>query len=257
MALTAEIKAKSDSIAVSKSLYLKTGLYNMASIDKLYSPFSYSGKSGAFGLGWGRVEPKRSSETSILFSSIRREAVSLRGLPDSYPDDHYLIAKNSFIFDVMDYYRFLIQHNQKNQMQIYFSGLWSTFGNISTNSMGVPELIQSSLAPGIMLSKKTDKHTFEVEFNIQLITLSVRNNYAMSMEQTYEELNKFNFIGKNIRIQTPISNPAFLVDLSYMFSMSKSFSLKGNYMFRYFKNNKPQSLEQVSGIYTISIIYNY
>ena len=256
LALSFELKANPDSIAVLKTFALKAGIYNMASIDKTYSPFIYDGQSIVFGIGWGKEMPKRSRHTLMHYSYIKRNALSLNKIPVSYPADHFLVVRNSFIFEVMDYFRYMIYDLPEHGFDIKFSGLWFTTINVISNSGGVPELIQSGLAPGFMLRKQSGRHIFKSEVHTPLIAWTVRNNYSMSMPQTYEKLSKLAFIRQNMMLQTLISNPGVLAAFTYSYRLSNSFTVEGNYFFRYHINRKPHDLQSASGIYTISFILN-
>ena len=241
---------------VKRYFALRTGVYSMASIDRLYSPFIYCGQAAVLGLNFGREKAERSYETQLHFTNINRPALSLNEISLSYPPEHYQVMKNSFLFEVLDYFRYHIRHSMDEYFQLYFSGLLFTTVNITTNAMGMPELIQFGLAPGLMIRKYHEKHTFKAEINTPLLTWTVRNNYSMSMPQTFENNMILLFIAQNMMFQTPVSNLAVFADLSYAFRINDSFALRGNYHFRYLNNNKPLDLKSVSGIYALTIIYN-
>ena len=242
---------------VNRTFGLKTGLYRMASIDKLYSPFKYEGSAPFYGLSFGKEKPMRSNETILSFSNIKRNALSLEGIPNSYELGHYQLMKNSFVFEAMDYYRFQFILEGLHNLQFYFSGLWFTTVNITTNAMGLPEQIQTGIAPGIMVRKLLGKHTFKAELNAPLLGLTVRNNYSMSMAQTYEKLSKIAYIKQNLLLQSPFSNQALFADFSYRFTCNKHFVLAAGYHFRYQNNHKPISLTSTVGIYSVSLIYKF
>lgn len=247
-------RAENSSSPVSSFVGIKAGYRTMASMDKLYSPFVYSGHSAVFGMGWGKEKHKLSLETDIHFSNTARTTHSLEGIQQSYEQGHFLLAKNSFLLDVNDYYRFRLTDMHRD-LQIYFSGLWFTSVNITTNANGLPELIQSGLAPGIMVRSTPGNHHFRAELHVPLVAWTVRNHYSLSAPQTYEKLSKFDYILRNSQIQTPVSNPALFATFSYGYSFSKKISARAGYNFRYLHNRTPLLLQSVSGVYSISIIY--
>ncbi len=247
-------RAENISSPVSSFMGIKVGYRNIASMDKLYSPFVYAGQSSVFGIGWGKDRGKLSLETDIHFSNTTRTAHSLEGIPRSYEQGHFLLAKNSFLLDVNDYYRFRLTDLHRD-LQIYFSGLWFTSVNITTNANGLPELIQSGLAPGIMVRSTPGKHHFRAELHVPLVAWTVRNHYSLSAPQTYEKLSKFDYILRNSLFQTPVSNPALYATFSYGYSFSKKISARAGYNFRYLHNRTPLLLQSVSGVYSISFIY--
>lgn len=256
MAVSTNAFANADSISTNKYFGFKAGVYNLASIDMLYSPFSYSGKSTVFGLERGSEKSNRSFETNILLSNIQRRALSLDGVLSPYEQGHSHLVKNSFILEVMDYFRFLMKDFQEEKLQIYFSGLWFTSVNIITNASGVPELLQSGIAPGIMIRSKIKNHSFKTEIHSPLFAFTVRNNYSISSAQIYEKLSKFDFILQNLKFQTPFTNRCFYSNFSYEYRFAKKFGMRANYNLKYMHNNEPQTLKSISGIYSISLIYN-
>ena len=247
-------RAENGSSPVSSFMGIKVGYRNIATMDKLYSPFVYAGQSSVFGIGWGKDKANLSFETDIHFSNTTRTAHSLEGIQQSYEQGHFLLEKNSFLLDVNDYYRFCLTDSHRD-LQIYFSGLWFTSVNITTNANGLPELIQSGLAPGIMLRSTPGKHHFRAELHVPLVAWTVRNHYSLSAPQTYEKLSKFDYILRNSLFQTPISNPVFFATFSYGYSFSKKISARAGYNFRYLHNRTPLLLQSVSGVYSISFIY--
>jgi hypothetical protein len=190
------------------------------------------------------------------YSNIKRNALSLNEIPISYPADHFLVVRNSSIFEVMEYFRYKVYDLPEHGIDMKFSGLWFTTINVINNSGGLPELIQSGLAPGFMIRKQSGRHIFKTEVHIPLISWTVRNNYSMSMAQTFEKFSILAFTRQNMMFQTPLSNPGVLATFSYYYRLSNSFTIEGNYFFRYHNNRKPHELQSASGIYTISFILN-
>ncbi|MDZ7797909.1 MAG: hypothetical protein U5N56_13145 [Candidatus Marinimicrobia bacterium] len=246
--------ASTDKLQKHKILGIRTGIYNLSSLDNLYSPFNYSGKALVLGLHFGTERPDRNKETRLVFSNINRDALSMAGIPSTYDPNHYLLLKNSFIFEAMDYFRFLI-YDPGQDLRFYFSALWFTTVNITTNVMGLPELVQSGIAPGVMIRKNAGRHTFRTEIHTPLLAWTVRNNYGMSSPQTFEEFSKFAFIFQNSMLQSCFSAPGIYADISYGFRLNKAFRIDANYHFRYFQNSKPITLRSTSGMYSLSIIY--
>ncbi|MBW6458397.1 MAG: hypothetical protein K0B52_04460, partial [FCB group bacterium] len=94
--LAAQAGTEIDTDPVKRSFALKTGVYSMASIDRLYSPFIYRGQAAVLGMNFGREKAGRSYETQLHFTNISRPALSLNEIPLSYPPGHYQVMKNSF-----------------------------------------------------------------------------------------------------------------------------------------------------------------
>jgi hypothetical protein len=246
--------ASTDNLQKHKIFGIRSGIYNMSSLDDLYSPFNYSGNALFLGVHFGTERPDRNKETRLVFSNIRRDALSMTGIPSAYDANHSLLVKQSFIFEAMDFFRFLI-YDPGQDLRIYFSALWFTTVNITTNAMGLPELIQSGIAPGVMLRKNAGKHMFRTEIHAPLLALTVRNNYGMSSPQTFEDFSRFAFIFDNLLLQSCFSAPGIYADISYGFRLNPALRIDANYHFRYFQNSKPITLRSTSGIYSLSLIY--
>lgn len=246
--------ASADDLQKLRIFGIRTGIYNLSSLDNLYSPFNYSGNAPFLGLHFGTERPDRNKETRLVFSTIHRDALSMSGIPSAYDPNHFLLAKQSFIFEAMDFFRFLV-YDPGQDLRFYFSALWFTTVNITTNATGLPELVQSGIAPGVMVRKNAGRHMFRTEIHAPLLALTVRNNYGMSSPQTFEEFSRFAFIFDNLLLQSCFSSPGIYADISYGFRLNRAFRIDANYHFRYVQNSKPITLRSTSGIYSLSIIY--
>jgi hypothetical protein len=164
---------------------------------------------------------------------------------------------NSFLLEFFDTYQFPIKLTGADFLRFWITGTWLTTINITSNSNGVPELIQSGLAPGAFLETNFPKHNFHCQLSVPIISWTVRNNYSQSMTQNYEQLDKFYFVRMNDQLQFPNTLVAVYSNVGYDFSISKRFNLECNYDFRYMYNSSPRKLESVSGIYTLGLTYKF
>ncbi len=233
---------------------LGSGLYHSASADAIYSPLVYQGKAAFFGLHFGKTRQRYENHTRLLFSMVNREAPTLTGLQISYPANHYQVVRQSFLFESMDYYNYRLSEDGCScTPHLYLSGLWLTTINITTNAGGVPELIQTAIAPGLVFSYGPGNIRFSSGLHYQLITLAVRNNYSQSRAQTYERLSKFDFVKDNARLQFPGTLLGLYSNTRIAYNPGRRWEFQAGYDFRIIRNQRAVLLQSTSGIYSIGI----
>jgi hypothetical protein len=236
-------------------LGIRTGIVSSASADLLYSPLVYSGKSIGVGLSFGKEKSRSTSETSIYFHLTTKKSATLENQIRSFERGHYLLEKQSFNLKIRDYRRFEISGTESLGLKLYFSGLWFTSINITTNAMGLPELVQTGLAPGFCAIKSAGRHQISIDAHVSLLSLSIRNNYSMSAPQTYERFSKLNFIRQNIRLQSAFSDRQIFARLSYQYPIGRVLHATAAYEFGYLHNTQPKNLRSVEGFYSLAILY--
>jgi hypothetical protein len=240
-----------------KELQLNAGYYNLGSIDEIYSYNLYSGSDFCYGVKYTRGKKPVRQILSMRFSMIDRYPGSLKLSDNIVASDARERCLHSFLFEAFDTYQFPVNLKGVDFLRFWVTGTWLTTVNITTNSNGVPELIQSGLAPGAFLETNFSRHNFHCQLSIPIISWTVRNNYSQSMTQNYEKLDKFYFVRMNDQLQFPNSLIAVYSNVGYDFSISKRFKLECGYDFRYMYNSSPRKLELVSGIYTLGLTYKF
>ena len=243
--------------AKSYKIGLNTGLYNYGSIDELYSFALYSGKGINYGLKFWNGTNKRNHLLALRLTNIDRQPHGLEVDPNYFDATDPILIKNSFLFEAVDHYRYLIKKLNNKHIKLYGQAVWLTSVNITSNAYSLPELIQSGLGTGLYSTAALKKHQFSVEVHVPVITLTVRNNYSMSMTQNFERLSKLTFIKQNIQLQFPNSIMAIYSAFQYEYAISKHFSVEGEYHFRYMLNTSPQPLRAATGIYSINLYFNF
>jgi hypothetical protein len=242
---------------IPKKIQLNAGYYNMGSVDEIYSYNQYSGSDICYGLKYSHGKKPVRQILSIRFSMIERRPGSLTLTDKIVAIDARERVLNSLLFDVFDSYQFPIKLKGVDFLRFWITGTWMTTVNITSNSYGVPELIQSGLATGAYLETNFLRHNFYFLISVPVISWTVRNNYSQSMTQNYESLSKFAFVMQNSQLQFPNTLLAVFTELGYEFSISKRLNLGCDYNFRYMFNSSPRKLESISGIYSFGLTYKF
>lgn len=238
-------------------LGINSGLYNLGSIDELYSPYLYSGKAVSYGLKMMDGNNRKNHQLEFRYAFINRTPKNININPALFPERDFQVMKESFIFEAVDQYRYLITKWSTNKQKIYLTGTWQTMVNINTNANSLPELIQTGLGAGIYTTRQFNKHKVVASFSVPLIALTVRNNYSLSMTQDYEKLSEMAFIKQNAQIQSLHNLWSVDAGINYTYQFSNKFSAEANYLFRYINNSSPRPLRSTSGIYTLGLIYQF
>jgi hypothetical protein len=240
-----------------KKLQVNAGYYNLGSVDEIYSSSLYSGSNICYGLKYTSGKKPVRQILSMKFSMIDRRPGSLTLTNDIVAQNARERVINSFLFEVFDTYQFPIELKGADFLQFWVTGTWLTTVNITSNSNGVPELVQSGLAPGAFLETNFPRHNFHCQLFVPIISWTVRNNYSQSMTQNYEVLSKFYFVKMNDQLQFPNTLVAVYSEIGYDFNISKKLNLECEYNFRYMYNSSPRKLESVSGIYSLGLTYKF
>ncbi|MBN2805199.1 MAG: hypothetical protein JXR22_00945, partial [Prolixibacteraceae bacterium] len=217
----------------SHKIGLNTGLYNFGSIDELYSFARYSGRGMSYGLKFWNGQTNKNHLLSLRFAMIERHPNGLQLDPKYFALTDPNLVKNSFMFEAIDHYRYLIKSVSNQYIKLYGEGVWVTSVNITTNANSLPELIQSGIGAGLYATAAYKKHLFSGEMHVPLLTWTVRNNYSMSMTQNYEKLSKWAFIRQNDQLQFPNTLLALNTSLEYEYAILKQLSISGEYQLRF------------------------
>jgi hypothetical protein len=241
----------------SHKIGLNTGLYNFGSIDELYSFARYSGQGMCYGLKLWDGHTNKNHLLSLRYAMIQRHPNGLHLDPKYFANTDPNLVKNSFMFEAIDHYRYLIKSVSNQYIKLYGEGVWATSVNITTNANSLPELIQSGVGAGLYATAAYKKHLLSGEIHVPLITWTVRNSYSMSMTQNYEKLSKLAFIRQNDQLQFPNSLLALNTSLEYEYAISKLLSISGEYNLRLMLNTSPRTLRSVNSIYSLNLLFKY
>lgn len=172
----------------------------------------------------------------------------------TYPENHYLLKKQSLLLAANTHFQYRISPDDCGNVLIV-SGLWYTGINITTNAMGAPELVQSGIAPGIAFEKLLRQHRLGVEGHVSLLSVNLRNHYSLSLAQTYERLQKSEFVSLNIQLQTPMSALKIFLSPSYAYPLSENLLLGVDYHSSFTRNTLPAKLASKETLFTINLNY--
>lgn len=241
----------------SHKIGLNTGLYNFGSIDELYSFARYSGQGMSYGFKLWDGHSNKNHLLSLRYAMIQRHPNGLQLDTNYFAVTDPNLVKNSFMFEAIDHYRYLIKSVSNQYIKLYGEGVWLTSVNITTNANSLPELIQSGVGAGLYSTANLRKHQFSAEIHVPLVTLTVRNSYSMSLTQNYEKLSKLAFIRQNDQLQFPNSLLALNTTLEYEYAISKQLSVSGEYNLRLMLNTSPRPLRSINSIYSMNLLFKY
>lgn len=251
------LASEPDTSKYPKQLQVNAGYYNLGSIDEIYSYNLYSGSDFCSGLKYTYGKRPVRQIISIRFSTINRRPHSLtldENLVDSDARERIL---NSFLAEAFYTCQYPIELKGADYLRFWVTGTWLTTVNITSNSYGTPELVQSGLAPGAFLETNFKRHNFHYQLSIPIVSWTLRNSYSQSMTQNFEKINTFDFIRTNDQLQFPNTLLAVYSNIGYVFTLSNRFNIECEYDFRYTYNSSPRKLESVSGIYSFGLTYKF
>lgn len=238
-----------------KSVFLRSGMYRSASMDELYSTSIYAGQAQLWSVGFEKHK-KRLTSTIFNFSMLDRYPMDLDIYESTVRADHRLRMLDNLHFDVNDMYCFPIKLNSKD-LSAYFALHWFTSFDLILNHEMMPELILSTIAPGVYAEYNLKKHSIEGSISGSLLSYSCRNNYSNVLIQDFEQISFFDFIKNNSRILFPNSLQSVFIQINYSYSLFENWSVLAGYNFRYIHNAEPRTLKSVSGLYNLGLAYKF
>jgi len=238
-----------------KTISFQPGYLNYGSIDELYSFDIYSGGGILWSIGFDK-EKKISCRTEFNFSLFNRYPQNTIIDDRVAPENHRMRVINHFHLDISDRYFFPI-NTRSERIGLYAVLQWFTSIDIIRNQSMMPELLLSSLAPGVFAEYSYGKHSLDASATTSLISYTCRSNYSNFLVQDYEKLSIWEFVKVNSMIQSPFSFRTLLLQFDYKYSLSPRWSVKTGYSFRYMHNEIPRTLKVVTGIYRTSFGYTF
>ncbi len=240
-----------DSIKKHMDVSLYGGIWNLASIDEMYSFQKYYGNHFFGGLSFGFIKPQSRHLISFQYSEIKRRCNHF-----IYSDgllEHRYQVMNSMIIDLDYSYQRSIH---TGDLTIFASITWMNSFNYTVNEDD-PEVFLSSLAPGALLEYKFKKHIIGLDFSVPVISLALRDPYYISEAQTDEDYDELKYLIDNLKVES-FGNLAVLnAKLHYQYPLSKRIAFDARYQFRYISYQEPRPLRSVSGIYSAGFTINF
>lgn len=237
-----------DSISKSE-IQFNGGIYNLNSIDQMYSGKMYSGISRFVGIGYSHYNQKSRHHIDGLYSGISR-------IPYNLPldGDQVYFGNGSVTSDVyhLNYtYFYKVKQNKVKKLNLFVTGSLFNFVNFTRTSYY--ELMSSTLAPGVYIESKGLKKHFYMQVSATLFSVISRNNYATSIG------GKFNIsdVSKNTRVLMLNKFRGVYANIGCSFYLFKKTFINVQYNLDYLKITYPRELTSVSGIYSIGISYKF
>ena len=237
-----------DSISKSE-IQFKGGIYNLNSIDQLYSGKMYSGISRFIGIAYTHYNKKSRHHIDGLYSGISR-------LPYNLPLDEDQVylgngSVNSDVFHLNYTFFYPVKQNRVKFINLFVTGSLFNFVNLSRNAYY--ELLSSSVAPGIYIESKGVKQHFYMQVSTTLISIISRNNYATSIGENFN----ISDVSKNSRVLMLNKSRGVYANIGSSFYLFKKTFINVQYNLDYLKITYPRDLTSVSGIYSIGIFYKF
>ena len=244
---------KTDSMCMHK-IEFNTGICSYSSIDELYSFKEYTGSDMSFELQYTYHALKTMQNVNINYTSIERMPLNLT-IPGNFiaADDRYRKLVSLIVELNYGYLRKI----WTNKLDVFAGASFFNSFNMSFASYYVPELMISSIAPGLYFEKKYNPHAFKLQFSVPLISITLRNNYSTARPQNYEKSDDIKYVRDNIQVQFPDKLFVVYTKIGYEYALRNRLNLSTQYTFVYVNNTFPRQLTSVKGNYTIGISYKF
>jgi|WetSurMetagenome_2_1015567.scaffolds.fasta_scaffold107131_2 hypothetical protein len=241
-----------DTIPRVKELTLKGGIWNMGSVDELYSFQRYSGHGVLAGVTF-RIKSARSQHhLSINYARVTRIPANTSINSQTYLDETRYLGFTSIMLDVNYSY---LREICSRKIRVFASANWINSLNYTLDEN--PELVFSSLALGLTVHYNLKKHGLDIELSAPLLSLTLRDPYHISQAQTNEDYSAFQYIKDNAQVQSLGGLRIIYARLDYRYTITRHFSAGFQYEFRYISDTEPRKLRSASGLYTIGLTYTF
>ncbi len=238
-----------------KAVKLETGLFTYASVDEIFTNQIYPGTGFLTAIGYENRK-KILSFYRLGFSYLKR-------YPDGNKNNEYRLEADNRLrvikhlhFEASSFHCFHLITIKKT-IPIYAALNWFTSADLVTNYGMTPELLLSTLAPGIYSEYLWRRHLVSFSFTTSVLSYTCRSNYSNVMAQDFENRKKWDFIKSNSRIQGISSFQGIFLNLLYTCQLSDKLCINGSYNFRYINDPIPRNLRLVTGIYQLGLTYKF
>lgn len=241
----------SDSTKKHIEVSLYGGIWNLASIDEMYSFQKFYGNHFFGGLSFGFIKPKSRHLISFQYSEIKRRCNHF-----IYSDnliEHRYQVMNSMMIDVDYTYQ---RRVLPGDLTIFASITWMNSFNYTLNEDD-PEVFLSALAPGALLEYRTRKHVIGLDFSVPVVSLALRDPYYISEAQTDDDYDELNYLMDNLKIESFGNLIVLNAKLHYQYQLSSRIAFDARYQFRSISYQQPRPLRSVSGIYSAGFTINF
>ena len=244
--------AQQDTMTVAvKDLSVTAGYLNLGSVDELYSYSRYSGNSVFPRVRLEGIDEGAKEVTDIKLTVMNRYPSV--DLPEDIMYYNRLEYLQTFLYEQNETFNYPEPRISNEKHKFYYAINWYTYVNITLNSASMPELLLSSLGPGMTYAFKHGRHHLYASASAALVSYTCRNSYGAGLAQDYERFSFLKFIVGNSRIQTVLNLQTVLANINYQFDLNEKTYLEFNYDFRFIHDSKPRNLTSASGMYSMGV----
>ncbi len=238
-----------------QAVKVETGLFKYASVDEIYTNQIYPGTGLITTVGFENHK-KILSKYRLGFSYLKRYPDGNKN--NDYPvetDDRLRVIEHMHI--EASTFHCLHLFTIKKTIPIYAALDWFTSADLVANYSMTPELLLSTLAPGLYSEYKRRRHLVHCSLTTSVLSYTCRSNYSNVVAQDYERYEGWDFIRSNSRIQGFNSFQSVFFNLSYSYQLNNKLYTEAGYSFRYISDAIPRNLSVVTGLYQIGLIYKF
>lgn len=251
-----------------RTIGIGTGYYHYASINEISEPYIFSGGNIGYLTCFKSITQKYRFDCSFNYSSINRTPANV-SIPEGYRlinrDDGHVYqlpsvesSKETKILNLtFGFYRLFKSVLFKNDH--LGLGITEKTSAILTNGNDDPELVSSSLNPGIVYNVLL-KNNFNIHLrsNISVLSIYSRRSYAsVEGDVTTKEQSDFEFIKNHLKLSGFNDYFEVFSELELSKKISPHFNIQLGYTFLYLSAKSPRQLSAVSNITNIGVTYKF
>jgi hypothetical protein len=194
-------------------------------------------------------------QTSAALSIFDRKPKSLSIDPSViYLNDRFTTIQHLH-FEIDNSYRFQILKGNISNLKLYLTGSWFTVGDYIINENMNPELLSSSISPGVYSEYTLKKLLVYLRFSLPLVSFTCRSAYSFARSESYEEFGPIEFLKEYSNLQLPNSLSIICASVGGQKILSNHIGIQAYYSFRYVNNSEPRVLKSISSTYSFGLFY--
>jgi hypothetical protein len=250
------IEAKDSTRAViSKVWRLNVSYLNFGSVDKIFAPLIYSGKSFDIGGEYELSKPKFSLTHKFSGTYLVRKANSLDWPATWYISQYRFLNLKTWLMDYSLSYSRDFPCKTKH-IKVGWSASSIVFANLSVTDGVYPEIISLIFAPGVWLSvQPSPKNNFTFGIKIPILSAYYRTSYSAVFANNTDEDGYWDVFKGNTKLASLDKFKSLQFDFQYLVSIFKKMQVGIRYSFDYQHYTFPRELNHVSGKYSIVLAY--
>ncbi|HLO59542.1 MAG TPA: hypothetical protein VK179_12420 [Bacteroidales bacterium] len=238
-----------DSVKSPVEISVFGGLWNLASIDEMYSFQKFYGDHMFWGLSFALTSTRHRHLITVQYSEITRRPENFI-YTEGLVEQRYKQMKSLLVDVDYSYQRLVLQGN----LSVYVLMNCMNASNYTLKEDD-PEIFLSSVAPGVELQYRKKKHYFGLDITIPVISLALREPYYISNPQTGDHISQMEHIEDNLKVQSFGSLKVLNSLVHYQYRFSQQVAFDARYQYRYISDRVPRPLRSVSGIYSAGLTF--